>query len=157
MRFEPLTPELVQSIEPWFDDAETMRYLGGRSWVRREMELVRASPGVEFRGNIVLARHVWVVFDQVGQAVGLVDVEPYDDGTAGMAFVVAPPARGRGVGREMLLALEQQPELQDVRSIIGGVEPENAACRACLARAGYTVAEVPDKEEMLDVQKKLRL
>jgi ribosomal protein S18 acetylase RimI-like enzyme len=111
--------------------------------------------GVEFQGNIVLARHVWIVFDEANQPVGLVDVEPYDDGTAGMAFGVAPHVRGRDVGQRILLALAEQEELKDVQTVVGGVEPENTAARIWLVKAGFTVAQVPDEEEMLNAEKKL--
>ena len=156
MRFEPLTSKLVAIVEPWFDDPETIRYLGRRDWVQRALLLVRQAPGAEFKGNIVLSRHAWVVFDQTNQPVGLIDIEPYNNGTAGMAFVVAPQVRGHGIGRRMLLDLGGQPELKAVHTIIGGVEPENISCRICLTKAGYMVAAEADEEGMLRVEKKLR-
>ena len=44
----------------------------------------------------MLARHVWIVYDSQLEPCALVDVESYDDGTAGMALVVAPGRRGQG-------------------------------------------------------------
>ncbi len=155
MQFEPLTAPLVAAIECWFDDANTIRYLGGRDWVHRALDLMRDTPGVDFKGNTVLARHVWIAFDEANQPVGLIDVEPYSDGTAGFAFVVAPPRRGQGIGKRILLALSQQEELKGVHTLIGAVEPENIASRFCLINANFTVAHVPDGEGMLVVEKKL--
>ena len=155
MRFEGLTPTLVAAVEPWFDDPDTIRYLGGRHWLHRELDLMRDAPGVEFRGNVVLSRHVWIIFDEADQPVGLVDVEPYVDGTAGMVFVVAPHLRGQGVGQRILLALAGQEELKDVRTVMGGVEPDNTACRICLTKAGFSVSRAPDEEGMLRVEKRL--
>lgn len=156
MRFEPLTSSLIAAVETWFDEPETIRYLGGRNWVLSKLNCIREAPGATFRDTTVLARHVWVVFDEADQPVGLVDVELYDDGAAGAAFVVAPHARGRGVGQRMLLALTEQLELKDVHTVIGGVEPENTPCRICLTKAGFTIAQEPDDEGMLAVEKKLR-
>lgn len=45
--------------------------------------------------------------------------------------------------------------LEDVHTIIGGVEPENKTCRICLTKAGFTIAQLPDEEGMLRVEKKL--
>ncbi len=146
--FELLTPDCCDEIEGWFDDAETQRYLGGRDWLRREPELMQVCVGMEFRGCIVLARYVWVVREE-GTPVALVDVEPYDDGTAGMALVVAPKARRRGVGRRVLSLLEERPELHAVYTIIGGVDPENIAMQRCLTQAGYTISATVDDEGML--------
>jgi GNAT superfamily N-acetyltransferase len=108
MRFVALTPALVAFIEPWFDDPDTIRYLGGNHWLHRELDLMRDAPGVEFPGNTVVTRFVWVAFDGADRPVGLLDVEPYADGTAGAVFVVAPHLRGEGVGQRILLALAQQ-------------------------------------------------
>lgn len=115
MKFEPLTAKLVAAVEHWFDDSETVRYLGGREWLHRELDLMRDSAGVEFRGKIILARYVWIVFDEANEPVGLLDVEPYDDGTAGIAVAVAPPVRGQGIGQRMLPALAEREELKMFR------------------------------------------
>lgn len=150
--FEVLTPQHFAALESWFDDAATQRYLGGRDWLYREVTLMQTTPGVEFRGRLVQARYVWVVFE--GQTpVALVDVEPYDDGTAGFAFVVAPVARGRGVGQTVLNLLDERAELRSTRALIGGVEPDNIAAHRCLAHAGFAIATEPDEEDMLDVER----
>jgi RimJ/RimL family protein N-acetyltransferase len=156
LTFTPLTETLAQRLAPWFDDPVTQRFLGGRDWLFRELELIHSTPGTEFRGRLVLARHVWVVQDQQGEPCALVDVGPYDDGTAGLAFVVAPHRRGQGLGAQVLLALEGREALRGVHTIIGGVEPDNLASRRCLAQAGYAVAGEPDDEGMLLVEKRIR-
>ncbi|BCM94285.1 hypothetical protein IAD21_06188 [Abditibacteriota bacterium] len=148
LNFIPLTEAHLPFTEAWFDDAETRLYLGGRGWVRRAIELSRTAAGEEFRGRQILSRHVWVVFKQQ-TPVALIDVEPYDDDTAGFAFVVAPELRRGGIGTQLLLALDALPELRDVRCFIGGVEPQNLASRRCLEKAGFQIADTPDDEEML--------
>ena len=155
LRFELLTEKLVAVIEPWFDDAETIRYLGGREWVRESLALMRKTPGVEFRGHRVLARYVWVVFNEENQPVALVDAELYDDDTTALALIVAPSVRGRGIGSRVLIAFAEREELKNVQSIIGGVKPENVACLDCLRKVGFTISEQPDEEGMLVVEKKL--
>lgn len=148
--FTPITPDLIHEIEPWFDDPETQRFLGNREWVRRTLALVRESPGMEFRGQRVLARHVWVVHE-AGRAVALVDVEPYADATAGIALVVEPGVRGQGVGQRVLSSLGRLEELAEVEVLIGAIEAENIAARHCVEGAGFKVAEWEDEEGMLRI------
>ena len=159
MNFVSLTPDWIPVLEPWFDDADTRRYLGGREWLRRLPELIQRCPGVEVNGITSVARHVWIAVDATDTSanlpIGLVDVEPYSDGTAGFAFIVAPAMRGRGVGRHLLRALAERPELAQTHTLTGTVEPENAASLGCLAKAGFVIAAEVDEEGMLRVTKPL--
>lgn len=98
----------------------------------------------------MLARHIWVIYEAEAP-VALVDVEPYDDGTAGIALVVGPHLRGKGIGRSVLLALGQRYELADVRTFTGAVDPENNAARRCFTGAGFQIADDVDEEGMLRI------
>jgi RimJ/RimL family protein N-acetyltransferase len=147
LRFTPLRAELLPEVEPWFDDPETIRFLGDRNWVRRALRLVDETPGTQYRGRTVVGRDVWIIFKQV--PVGFIDVERYDDGRAGCALVVAPGMRCQGIGRAILAAVWERPELTDVEELIGGVEPENVASRRCLEAAGFRLSSEPDEEGML--------
>ena len=151
--FVPITSDSVKEIEQWFDDPDTERFLGGREWARRIPALLQDSPGVEFRGRKVLARHAWVVHTTDGP-VGVVDVEQYDDGTAGIALAVAPAVRRKGIGRRILLDLETLDELTEVKTFIGAVEPGNEAARHCMRGAGFEVAEQEDEEGMLRISRR---
>ena len=155
MEFVPLTEELAHAIAPWFDDADTIRYLGNRNWLYRELKLMQTAPGSEFRGRRVLARYVWIIQDQVGRPCGLVDLEPYDNGTAGLALLIAPDQRGQGLGQHILCLLEARPELERIHGIVGGVEAENISAQRCFERAGYILSTVPDKEGFLRFQKQI--
>ena len=149
--FKPIAPEHIPAIEPWFDDPQTQRFLGNRSWLYRTLSLVQAAPGAIFHGRRVLSRHIWVIYEGT-MPVSILDVEPYDDGTAGVALVVAPALRGKGIGRRVLLGLRQRPELAEVRVFIGAVDPENTAAKRCVTRAGFEVAEQVDEEGMLQIR-----
>ena len=152
LNFIPITSSSVEEVEEWFDDPDTQRFLGGREWVRRIPALLQDSLGVEFRGRRVLARYAWIVHTAEGPA-GIVDVERYDDKTAGIALAVAPAARGKGIGRRILSSLETLDELADVRTFIGAVEPENEAARRCMRSAQFEVAEQEDEEGMLRISR----
>lgn len=154
-RFELLSPEHFPLIEVWFDDMETQKYLGGRNWLYNSIELMTNSIGVEFHENIVTARYVWTVFESKNP-VALIDIELYDNKTAGFAFVVTPEKRNQGIGRKVLLLLKNRPELTDIRILIGGVEPKNTPSRKCLEKAGFKIENIPDDEGMLRVKRRLR-
>jgi RimJ/RimL family protein N-acetyltransferase len=70
--------------------------------------------------------------------------------TGSIAFVIDPQLRRRGLGRAMIAAVTQQPELQLVELFEAGVEPANTASRRCLEDAGFHVrTDEPDYEGML--------
>src|SRR3546814_13345136 len=104
LEFIPVTSDSVKEVEEWFDDPDTQRFLGGREWVRRIPTLLQDSPGVQFPGRGVLARHAWIVH-ATGGPVGTVEVEPSDDGTAGIALAVAPAMRVNGHWTRILSSL----------------------------------------------------
>ncbi|WP_149194801.1 GNAT family N-acetyltransferase [Luteimonas suaedae] len=152
LNFIPFTSASVKEVEGWFDDPDTQRFLGGREWLRRIPALLQDSPGVEFRGRRVLARHAWIVYT-TGSPVGIVDVERYDDGTAGLALAVAPAMRGKGIGRRILSNLQTLDGLAEVKAFIGAVEPDNEAARRCMRGARFEVAEREDEEGMLRISR----
>lgn len=82
---------------------------------------MQEAPSVEFKERMILDRYVWVVFDEADHPVGLIDIEPYNDGTAGVAFVVAPHVRGQGIGQRMLLTLAERQELSTNKNIMSDV------------------------------------
>jgi ribosomal protein S18 acetylase RimI-like enzyme len=109
LALRPLVPDDLSVVEPWFDEAETQRWLGGREWPRQLLHLVSQSGG----------RYAYAaVLDEV-VVVGLVDVERYDDSRAAVAVAVAPEHRRRGIGAAMLRALAAQPELASVIELFG--------------------------------------
>ncbi|MGI8414504.1 MAG: GNAT family N-acetyltransferase [Solirubrobacteraceae bacterium] len=70
--------------------------------------------------------------------------------TGSIAFVIDPQVRRRGLGRAMIAALTEQPELPLVELFEAGVEPVNTASRRCLEAAGFGVRSgEPDCEGML--------
>lgn len=149
--FLPLSRELLSVAEPWFDDPATSRFLGSRDWIRREVELLTSQPGTEFRGTTVTGRHAWLVREAEGPFLGFVGTESYDDGSAALSIVVAPEARGRGLARLILQALDDRSELAGVERYVGGIEPENRPALRAVQAAGFQVAKEPDDEGMLEV------
>lgn len=152
LEFILLTPDLARAIEPWFDDPDTARSLGGRDWVRQALHLMKVMPGFSMDGTTVLARECYVV-EEDGQLVALLDVEIYDDLDASLAIVVAPEARRRGVGRRVLEAMWKLPELKEVKSVFGSIDADNEASRRLFKAAGFKIASKPDHDNMLRVEK----
>ncbi len=105
IELRPFTPDLLSAVAPWFEDAESVRWLGGRDWPENLLRLV-ADPPQEHRGSAVRARAGWIA-TLSGECVALIDTEIYEDGTAAISLVVAPAHRrhGHGVGAAALAAI----------------------------------------------------
>jgi RimJ/RimL family protein N-acetyltransferase len=146
----PFTPDLLGAVAPWFDDAETFRWLGGRDWPENLLRLI-ADPPREHRGSSVRDRAGWIAtLDR--EPVALIDTEVYEDGTAAVALVVAPAQRCRGVGAATLAAIARLlARDRGVDALVGGVERHNDASHRCVKAAGFVaVAEVPDEEGFIN-------
>jgi len=151
-------------VEPWFDDPETRRWLGGPSWPQMSIAHIDA-PLSEFRGAHETGRYRFVALD--GESpVGYIDCGTYDrwatwDGSIGgrgvtaviempsaaIAYVVDPTLRRRGYGVEMIHSLIRMPELENVGLFGAGVEPQNKASIRCLRSAGFSPLDsFPDWE-----------
>ena len=105
----------AEAIRTWFDDKETRKWLGDRSWLDMELKQQKESIGKEFRGAKTIARYGWVAYDD-DKAVGYIDADISDryveyggqkDGnpiylniedelTSGLAYVVNPLERSKG-------------------------------------------------------------
>lgn len=142
-----LDDALAKEMEGWWDDPETKRWMGG--YRPQEALQLAANPPKEFRGRVVLSRKALAAL-KAKRPVALVDFESYDDGTAGVGIVVAPDARGQGLGRSTLKLLVQSEHLKDVQVIFGGIEPENVASIKCLKGAGFVADSLePDEEGII--------
>lgn len=89
-------------VQPWFEDDEVQRSLGGPGWPEMVLRLAADfQPGEEFRGQIVLLKRSFVLLDDDGQPVALVTGDLYDrlteyagEGPDGPAFVDEPGLTG---------------------------------------------------------------
>jgi RimJ/RimL family protein N-acetyltransferase len=164
-----LTRNDLSTVEPWFEDHQTSRYLGGRDWPGRMLELDERMIGAEFRGATQTSAHRFLACRE-GQPLGMIDCGVFDrwtqyEGenahgpiirdsievtTGSVAFVIDPALRNQGHGRSMIRALVGRRELSEVRMFEAGVEPENLASVRCLVAAGFRPHNNdPDFEGML--------
>jgi RimJ/RimL family protein N-acetyltransferase len=149
VQLRPFTPDLLGAVAPWFDDAETVRWLGGREWPENILRLI-ADPPHEHRGSTVRDRAGWVATLD-GEPVALIDTEVYEDSTAALSLVVAPAQRRRGVGTSALAAIGRLlGRSHGVQALFGGVE-HNEASHRCVKAAGFVaVADDPDEEGFIN-------
>jgi RimJ/RimL family protein N-acetyltransferase len=167
LRLRPFEASELHVVEPWFNDAETQRWLGGLGWPRRMLDLMTHPLG-EYRGARETGRFRWLAWEHEA-AVGFIDCGTYDrwttweggDGgrgvisviplpSASISYVVDPSLRGRGHCTEMIAELMRQPELAAIRLFGAGVEPDNHASIGCLASAGFEPLDAqPDWEGMV--------
>ena len=127
------------AVDPWFDDDDTRRFIGGNGWVEHSL-LHPPAPPTARRGRQVTARFMWVA-RQDGIPVGVVDIETYDDGTAELAIIVAPDHRRAGICKRILDAVIVHPALAEVQVLRLGVEPDNVGAVRCAEHAGFTLEE----------------
>ena len=118
----------LTQLRPWFEDAETTRWLGDSDYPRRLLELTAESG----RWAFVVTEH--------GEPVALVDVEQdeQDAHSAALAIAVAPAKRGTGIGRRAINAIAERPELAAVKELVGEVEAGNIAAEKCVLAAGFS-------------------
>jgi RimJ/RimL family protein N-acetyltransferase len=151
-------------VEPWFEDPETQRWLGGPDWPRMALALADAPLG-ESRGAQETGRYRFLAWDK-DVPVGYVDCGTYDrwatwegdpggrgvvsvidEPSGGIAYVTEPTLRRRGYGVDMILSLMRVPALVHVSLYATGIEPENTASVQCLLSAGFHPLDpVPDWE-----------
>ena len=144
MELEPFTHADRDAVDPWFDDDDTRRFVGGTGWVEHSL-MHPPSPPTEREGRQISARFMWVAReDRV--PVGVVDVATYDDGTADLALIVAPERRRAGLCKRILEAVVAHPALGEVQVMRLGVEPDNVGAARCAESAGFA-AEPHDLDE----------
>jgi RimJ/RimL family protein N-acetyltransferase len=153
-RLLPFEQSQLPLAEPWFQDADTQRWLGGPSWPQLILDLA-GRPLVEYRGATETGNYDWLAWDR-DRAVGYIGCGTYDrwttwDGAssghgvtgtlpvpaANISYVVDPALRCRGHGTAMITALMAMPELAHIALFAAGIEPANAASVRCLLKAGF--------------------
>ena len=148
----PLTPDTLPLTEAWFKNEETRRWLGDVSWPERALRLA-SEPSTE---NDVTGRFVWLACHGE-EPVGLVDVERYENGTAGLALVVGPVFRKQGFGRRILAAVVSHPELARTPILRADIESANRASVRCFEGAGFEPqSEEPNEEGFIYFARRIR-
>jgi RimJ/RimL family protein N-acetyltransferase len=153
LELTPFTHSDRDAVDPWFDDDDTRRFIGGTGWVEHSLMHPPSAP-TERDGRQIAARFMWVARED-GVAVGVVDVATYDDGTSDLALIVAPDHRRAGLCKRMLEAVIAHPALGDVKVMRLGVEPDNVGAARCAQSAGFR-AEPSDEQGLTHYVRAIR-
>lgn len=168
LTLQPFEKSQVKTIEPWFHDPETTKWLGDTTWIQNVFRLQNEAVGTEFRGTKKLAYFPFVAYDG-DRPVGYIDggigdryarYEREKDGheslhdienvhSMAISYVVDPTQRGKGYGVAVIHTLLARPELESVKIFFAGVEPKNTASIKMLEKAGFTSDYQPDFEGMI--------
>jgi RimJ/RimL family protein N-acetyltransferase len=174
LRLQPFEREQLGPVETWFDDPDTLRWLGGRGWPRLVMDLAERPLG-EHRGAVETGRYGWTAWDR-DELIGYIDcgttdrwttweggangkgvVATFPVASGNLAYVVDPVMRRRGYGTTMIVALLTQPDLAHIELFAAGVEPENLGSVGCLRAAGFQALNAePDWEGIVYYIKRRR-
>ena len=139
MRLVPLAEEHLDDLAGLFDDPDVLRFTRlpvppppgfAREWLERYEA-----------GRVDGTREAFAALDDEGRFVGLA-LAPEIDGEAReleLGYIVAPSARGRGVGTAMLAALTRWA-LEDLGAlrVYLIIDVENIASERMAERCGYT-------------------
>jgi hypothetical protein len=71
-----MRPDLP-TVEPWFEDDDTSRFLGGPDWPGRMLDLDEQVVGTEFRGATQTTAYRFLA-SREGHPVGLIDCGVFD-------------------------------------------------------------------------------
>lgn len=140
LRFVPLAPGIAEEITDWFDDEDMIQYLGGRDWLAASLRFERP---VDVSASDVTAVHTWIVV-AADHPVAVVRVAKLEEPVAIMELAVAPTRRRRGVGKKVLAALWDLPELAGVDELYGEVASGHTGALALAAAAGFERVEDGD-------------
>jgi RimJ/RimL family protein N-acetyltransferase len=170
VRLDPLTVAGAHQVEHWFDDPQVQIWLGDRSWIHRERQLITRRPGSTFRGATVLRSFGWIGSDHAGTPVAFIGGDVYDrwcryhgEGpngpilsdidnrlAMGLAYLVDPKRRGHGYGQAAIQGVLRHPDAADVQTFNCGVDANNHAGWNCATAAGSTLSNPePDHEGTL--------
>ena len=164
LRLGPFGSDQLPCVEPWFQDVETQKWLGGPGWPSLILDLADKPLG-EFRGAVETGRYAWLAWDG-DRPVGLIDCGTTDRWTkweggpsgrgviatipvpsANISYVVAPAARRCGYGRAMVLELLDTPDLAHIKLFAAGIESGNVASIRFARSAGLDpLSPKPDWE-----------
>jgi GNAT superfamily N-acetyltransferase len=98
-------------------------------------------------------RKFWLAYDNE-VAIGFVDLE-INLPKGYFTFYVAPEFRSKGLSQELLNLLEQQAKKFSIVNLLGYIETDNSASIRSLQKASYIQSEQPDKDGLLEFDKKL--
>jgi len=172
VRLEPFGSEQLPIVEPWFEDVDTQRWLGGPGWPSLILDLASNTLG-EYRGAVETGRHTWLARDG-DRPVGLADCGTTDRWTtweggpngrgviatvplrsANISYAVDPAVRRRGYGTAIIQELLVLPELADTELFVAGIEFGNVASIRCARSAGFEpLRSEPDWEGIVYYVKK---
>lgn len=149
LRFVSLGADYSELIEHWFEDADTVRFVGGLEWLASTLRFDRPDDAQPLDGRDPVVHHAWLALSGE-QPVALVDVLGYEDGSASMKMTVAPARRKLGLGKAVLEAVWRLPEMADVTEVFGYVDPRHhAAVRLAEATGFVATGETNERGEEL--------
>jgi len=126
---------MAEQIADWFDDADTVRYLGGQQWLESALRFERPAPPEPGEAT---AAYAWLVVAADQQPVAVVAVAVSGARSAFLELAVAPTRRLRGVGKRVLTRLWTLPELANVDAIYGTIEADHPGAVRLAQSAGFT-------------------
>ncbi len=142
VRLDPLRESHLSTIDTWFEDEETRRWLGGPGWGHETLRLSESEPGRR--------AYVAVIGERV---VALLDVETEPSGrAASFAMVVDPRCRRQGIAGSTIRAMLTLSGLAGVDRFWCGIENGNDASERLVRRCGFVPSPTRSEAGFRDLE-----
>lgn len=154
MQLKTFEASELHLVEPWFNDPETRRWLGGPRKPRQMLNLMNHPLG-EFRGARETGRFRWLASVHEA-AIGFIDCGTYDRPLGQHQLCGGSHTARTSSLHPDDIELMRQPELAEIRLFGAGVEPDNLAFIGSLVSAGLEALDArPDWEGMVYYVKRI--
>ncbi len=124
--FQSLETVHFPLLEPWFNDEELKKRLGGFYPVVPQLEFILQAEH----------HHAWVIKENE-QMIAFLELEVENGGIANILFVMNPAYRGQGRCLDVLQKAKSLSIFQDLKEVHAYIEEDAMASKRCFEKAGY--------------------
>ena len=123
-----------------------MRLITGRAYNKSEAT-ARFEEVININSNNIETGYFKVILKSTGEPVGIAKIILTKDDEAEIGYVILPDFWGKGFGSEISMKLvELSKSLQEIKSLIAIIDPENHASKKILVKCGFLL----EKEGLID-------
>lgn len=142
IKFRKFTANDISELKSWFAQPNPEnKFINDYADVDAWLKLISDDPDNRF-GYLIY---------QDSQPVAFLDLELNNDNSASIAFGVKPEFRGQGFGKKIIQELVTLPNLQGIKKLHAGVEPDNAASQKVLLANGFT--KISEEDGIIEFEK----
>lgn len=144
IEFREVTVTDIDELKSWFTRSSPgNRFINDYADVDAWLKLISDDPYNRF-GYLIY---------RDSQPVAFLDLELNNDNSASIAFGVKPELRGQGLGKMIINEVTALSNLQGIKKIHAGVEPENVASQRVLQANGFV--RMSEEDGIIEFEKEI--